>query len=122
MKRKRQKRVIAIQTTTAEEFNAAINAELSARESPEITFITSVPFTAYVSYEEVTEVPETLAEAYELRGDARTCQECPYFLRNEDKRYKWHYCTLKQRKVTAGAGACETYYHILEELIKEAAK
>ena len=119
MRQTRQKRVHAIQTATADEFNRVINAELEKHENANITFLTSVPFTAYVEYEITTETPETLTEAYELRGDARACQECPYFVRTKDKRYKWHFCAQKQKKVTECQGACEAYYQLLEELIAD---
>lgn len=119
MRQTRQKRVHAIQTANADEFNRVINAELERHENANITFLTSVPFTAYVEYEITTETPETLTEAYELRGDARACQECPYFVRTQDKRYKWHFCAQKQKKVTEYQGACETYYQLLEEIIAD---
>lgn len=120
MKTKKQKQVVAIQTQTAEQFNHDINAVLTAHDNTNITFVTSIPFTAYVEYEELVEIPETLAEKYELNNDERYCHECPYFIRTKDKRYKWHYCAQKQRKVTECQGACETYYQLLEEMIKEA--
>lgn len=119
MKQRRQKGVTAIQTATAEDFNREINAELQKHGDGKITFVTSVPFTAYVEYEELVEVPETLAEKYELENDARYCHECPYFVRTQDKRYKWHFCVQKQKKVTECQGACETYYQLLEEMIRE---
>ena len=122
MKTKTQTRVTAIQAANADEFNRIINAELEKRDAPKITYIQGLPFAAYVEYQELTEVPETLKEKYELAGDARSCRECPYFVRTKDKRYKWHYCAQKQRKVTECQGACETYYQLLEELIKEAAE
>lgn len=119
MRQTRQKRVHAIQTANADEFNRVINAELEKHENANITFLTSVPFTAYVEYEITTETPETLTEAYELRGDARACQECPYFVRTKDRRYKWHFCVQKQKRVTECQNACEAYYQLLEELIAD---
>lgn len=122
MKQTRQRRVTAIQTTTAEIFNRLINAELEQHENAQITFVTSIPFTAYVEYEITAETPETLAEAYEMKGDARACNECPYFIRTKDKRFKWHFCAQKQKRVTEYQGACETYYQLLEELIADTMK
>lgn len=119
MKQKRQRGVTAIQTATAEDFNREINAELKKHENGHITFVTSVPFTAYVEFEEIVEIPETLAEKYELNGDGRKCHECPYFVRTQDKRYKWHFCAQKQKKVTECQSACETYYQLLEQMIRD---
>lgn len=119
MKQTRQRRVTAIQTATAEEFNRLINAELENRENAQITFVTNVPFTAYVEYEIMAEKPETLKEAYELKGDARACNECPYFVRTKDRRFKWHFCAQKQKRITEYQNACEAYYQLLEELIAD---
>ena len=65
---KQQKRVqiTAIQETTAEGFTQAMNLELEKRNEPKITYITSVPFTAYIEYTETVEIPESLKEKYEL--------------------------------------------------------
>lgn len=120
MKQKKTKRVRAIQAINAEEFNREINAVLSETDDPKITYVVAVPFTAYVEYDEFIEVPETLAEKYELNNDGRHCHECPYFVRTQDKRYKWHFCAQKQKRVTECQGACETYYQLLEEMIKSA--
>lgn len=118
---KQQKRVqiTAIQETTAEGFTQAMNLELEKRNEPKITYITSVPFTAYIEYTETVEVPESLREKYELNHDTRYCSQCPYFQRTKDKRYKWHFCIQKQKAVLENGCACETYYQLLEELIKE---
>lgn len=118
MKTRSQLHVTAIQAANAEEFNKKINAELMKRESPKITYIQGLPFAAYVEYMETVEIPESLREKYELNGDGRHCRECPYFVRTQDKRYKWHYCAQKQKKVTECQGACETYYQLLEEMIR----
>lgn len=119
MKQKRQRGVTAIQTATADDFNRQINAELQKHDDAKVTFVTSMAFTAYVEYEEIVEIPETLAEKYELANDERHCHECPYFVRTQDKRYKWHFCAQKQKKVTECQGACETYYQLLEQMIKD---
>lgn len=118
---KRQKRIkfTAIQENTAEGFTQAMNRELEKRDDPKITYVTSVPFTAYIEYVECVEVPETLTEKYELNNDTRFCSQCPYFQRTKDKRYKWHFCVQKQKAVLENQSACETYYQLLEELIKE---
>lgn len=119
MKQKRQRGVTAIQTATADDFNRQINVELQKHDDAKVTFVTSMAFTAYVEYEEIVEIPETLAEKYELANDERYCHECPYFVRTQDKRYKWHFCAQKQKKVTECQGACETYYQLLEQMIKD---
>ena len=115
---KTRKQVAVIQTDTAKEFQDRMNEELSKRDKPNVVYL-SIPFTAYVEYTETVEEPESLKEKYELANDSRECQECPYFKRTKDKRYKWHFCLQKQKAVTECQSACETYYQLLEELIKE---
>ena len=123
MKTITQKGVKAIKADTAEIFNEQIAAILDEYGDAKVNYITGVAFLgAYVEYETTKEIPETLEEKYELNNDKRYCHECPYFQRTEDKRYKWHYCVQKQKRVLECQGACETYYKLLEKMIKEAAK
>jgi len=123
MKTITQKNVRAIREETAEAFNEQIAEILNEYGDANINYITSGAFLgAYVEYETTKEIPETLAEKYELNNDKRYCHECPYFQRTQDKRYKWHYCVQKQKRVTECQGACETYYQLLEDIIQEAAK
>ena len=119
MKKEARKGVFAIKTDTAEAFNEQIAVVLQEHPNAKVHFISNF-LGAYVEYEDVVEVPESLAEQYELAGDRRERKECPYFVRTQDKRFKWHFCVQKQKKVTECQGACETYYQLLEELIKEA--
>ena len=114
MKRTKQKRVIALQADNAEKFNREINNLLTTLEDPKIVY--SFPI-VFVEWEEIIETPETLQEEYELKGEEKECQDCPYFVRTEDRRFKWHYCTQKEKRVTECQGACETYY-LLREVLK----
>lgn len=123
MRIEKRKGVVAIQATTPEEFNRQINSVLEKYDAPKVHFITSGDkLGAYVEYDTTKEVPETLAEKYELAGDERPCTECPYFVRTKDRRFKWHYCIQKQKKVFESQRACDTYYQILEETIAEEMK
>ena len=123
MKTEKRKGVKAIQATTADAFNKEIEELLKVCKNPQIHYITAGLYLgAYVEYEVFEEVPETLREKYEINGDGRECQECPYFIRTKDRRYKWHFCAQKQRRVTECQGACETYYQLLEEMIAETLK
>lgn len=108
----------AIQADNAEDFTRRMNEELEKRDAPKITYITNVPFTAYIEYVESREIPETLKEKYELNKDTRPCSACPYFRRTKDRRYKWHYCIQKQKAVTECQGACEVYYQMLESEVQ----
>lgn len=122
MKTEKRKGVIAVKTATAEEFNEQINAVLSKHKNATVHFMTGGEMLgAYVEYETVLEIPETLVEEYELKGAGKKCHECPYFVRTKDKRFKWHYCAQRQSKVTECQGACEAYYQLLDQMtIKEA--
>lgn len=123
MRTEKRKGVVAIQATTADEFNRQINAVLEKYDAPKVHFMTAGDkLGAYVEYDTVKEVPETLAEKYEIAGDERLCTECPYFVRTKDKRFKWHFCVQKQKKVFETQKACETYYQMLEEIIAKELK
>lgn len=123
MKTITQKGVRAIREETAKAFNEQIAEILNEYGDAKINYITSGAFLgAYVEYETTKEIPETLAEKYAINNDKRYCHECPYFQRTQDKRYKWHYCVQKQKRVLECQGACETYYQLLEDMIQEAAK
>ncbi len=96
--------------STPEEFQQKMNEILSTVLNPEITFLPSVPFTAYILTEETTTVPECLADEFSLRGERYICSACPYFERTNDLRRKWHYCVYHQQKCHQDTPMCEDAY------------
>lgn len=110
MKTKTRLRVKAIHADTADEFNAIIDEILNAANAPKITYMEALPFAAYVEYRETQEIPETIAERYELQGEGATCGDCPFLVRTKDKRCKWHYCAQHEQRATEGRPACDVFY------------
>lgn len=114
MKTKTRFKVIALQAGSAEEFNERIAEALENATAPKITYMQGVPFAAYVEYKEVVEIPETIAERYELEGKTGHCGECPFMVRTADKRCKWHYCAQKGQKTKETCPACDIFYELKE--------
>lgn len=108
-----------IQSATAggfeNELNAALRevAEKGARY--ELQFNNNAGLCAYIVYEQSVQVPETLADEYELRGEEYRCSECPLFKPSDDKRVKYTTCGHGVRRCEANHYACEYFYEQLEK-------
>ena len=62
-------------------------------------------------YEEVVNVPETIAEEFELQGVHYFCKDCPHLQKGKDKRCKSHGCKYsKYGTVQDFTPACEFFY------------
>lgn len=76
--------------------------------------------TFWVTYTVVTQQPETLAEAHEMRGDTSYCGECPHCIRERnrfgevDMRKKWATCGDTGERIRIDDLACDTYYKLAE--------
>ena len=76
--------------------------------------------TFWVTYTVVSQVPETLAEAHEMRGDAAYCGECPHCIRERnrfgevDMRKKWATCGDTGERIRIDDLACDAYYKLAE--------
>ncbi len=112
MKTKKTKRVRVVDGADAAQFEERLNDVLGEIESPEITFDRNRPFLAYVTYTETVEIPTTIREAYEMRGETHTCKECPYFEKQTDRRRKYSICDLGEH-CTAESDACDLFYKML---------
>lgn len=115
MRRKSVMQVRAISGNTPEEtamlFNDAMNelAALNPRYERDGGLF-------WIYYTVESREPETLSEAYELKGEGKNCGDCPFCMRDlnrfgtEDKRKKWATCSQSGEKVFIGASACDAYY------------
>lgn len=62
--------------------------------------------------------PETLAEAFEVKGEGATCGDCPFCMRDlnrfgtEDKRKKRATCSKTGSQVYVWGSACDEYYKL----------
>lgn len=72
----------------------------------------------WIYYTVESREPETLAEVYELKGEGKSCGDCPFCMRDlnrfgtEDKRKKWATCSRTGEKVYTGSSACDDYYRL----------
>ena len=72
----------------------------------------------WIYYTVETKEAETLAEAYELKGEGKTCADCPFCMRDlnrfgtEDKRKTKATCTQSGERVCIWNSACDTYYKL----------
>lgn len=112
MRSERFKQVACISEKSPQAFEAKINNILAGIANPEIILDTAREYTAYVIYSVRKDVPETLIELLELldADGGGSCEQCPHFKRNKDKRIKRHDCTAKGIRVRANGRACEVYY------------
>ncbi len=110
-----QKKVIVIKESNPEAFERALNGCFSrfceeGIEGYELRFNDSLGLCAYVVYDDVTHVPQTLAEVAEAEGNASTCSECIHFIQSDDLRRKYHMCDYKCSRVKEQTPACEAFY------------
>ena len=114
MKVKQKKRVRVIDGADARDFEDVLNEVLDAISDPDITFDRNRPFLAYVTFTETIEIPESVQDAYEMRGEYHFCGECPYWEKPTDRRIKYDYCDLGE-KVGEKTAACDLFYKMLNE-------
>ena len=86
-------------------------------KSPTVTFEGLI---ARIQYEESEQIPETLAEEYEVQGVNLTCEDCPYFCPaikadgTRDLRAKWGGCHLTEGGIVKKSSrACDELFHRL---------
>lgn len=119
MKHKSVMQVRAISGNTPEEtamlFNDAMNelAALNPRYERDGGLF-------WIYYTVESREPETLSEVYEMKGESKTCGDCPFCLRDlnrfgtEDKRKRWATCERTGEKVFINGSACDAYYGLIK--------
>lgn len=120
MKQVKKKRFLCIYGSTPDEFQQRMNEALADLHDPEITF-PQIPLTAYIMASEWEMVPESLSDAYALRGERYVCENCPYFKRTKnDLRRRWHFCLLENEPTRDDQPACEEFFRQLDSGVIEA--
>ena len=105
------KQMYCVEETNGELFQLRMNEILKTVKNPEITLDHNRPFTAYIFYENIIDVPETITEFFEiLSGERHTCQECEHLIISPDKRKRWQMCNYYQKKVYQNTPVCKTFY------------
>ena len=103
--------------TLSDELNAKL-FELRDK-SPTVTFEGMI---ARIQYTESEQVPESIAEEYELRGVNITCGDCPLFVPalkadgTQDLRANWGGCPVAEYKRTSRRSrACDTLFQMIND-------
>ena len=100
--------------TDAADFEQQMNEILREALDPEITYVVSVPFLAYVRITESKPAPECLADVYGLQGKSFRCGDCPYLKRSKDMRRRYHGCLFHENVArSTDSSACEEFYIML---------
>jgi hypothetical protein len=112
-----------IKTSSAEEFDILMNSiyktAVRGGKEPEVHYFEGMGFCASVKYFVAKDIPETLAEEYELRGQGEVCDACPYFTPPKDKRFKTSLCQRTNRKTCYDSSACDIFYKEFREARNE---
>ena len=110
-----------VQCDSAQQLTEQLNAELVRLKgkNPTVTFEGLI---ARIQYMETEDVPESLAEEYEMRGVRLTCEDCPFFsptLKADgtiDQRAKWGGCPWTEYKRTSKCSrACDKLFQMLND-------
>lgn len=111
MRDDKYKQMYCVCEKTSSMFEMKMNAILKAVKNPEIEIDRTRPFTAYVFYNVVLDVPETIPEAFQLlEGISHTCQECSYLIKSPDKRKRWQQCGFFNKRIHQEQPVCEVFY------------
>lgn len=111
------KRTKIIAATTPEEFEAKLNAELQkldlGRRKYELQFNHSLGYCAYIVIDQMTQIPETIAEEFELAGEHHTCLDCPFWVHPTKGNVKYTRCTITPGIHSAKSACCDKFYEML---------
>ena len=118
MKYVNRKQSLIITGSTAQEFqeklNEALNSIASNGRKHEIQFNMNMGLCAYILYDERLEIPESIADEYELKGETYDCGECPMFRPSDDRRVKYTTCAKGYRRRGYCDPCCDWFYEALE--------
>ena len=121
MKRDKVKQVICITDPDPVMFEEKMNEALSKLVDPDVRIFESMPFTAVIMYSVSRELPESVLELLELAdGEHHVCEECPYYIKPQDRRVKWGACRVQGTKTRGDSRACESYYLYRYKVLAEA--
>ena len=118
MKRVIHRRKAVIKEPKAALYEAAINAKLDelAEHKPELVIESVKDGTAYIRYTFSEQVPENIADKFELMGVTYYCKDCDYCERilnkngSINKQTKKAYCSHHGKTIYFECVACETFF------------
>lgn len=107
-----------VRTNDPREFDALVNEifiqAAQGGKEPEVHFYDSQGFCATIRYFVNLQIPETISEEFELRGEKHYCAECQYFSISSDRRYKYGHCSLYDKRRCGDTPACDALYSMIQ--------
>ena len=113
MKQVTSKRYRCIHASAPEEFEIRINAVLQEHPMAKCEIDQLLPYTCHAWFNVTVNIPESLADEYELKGDVHYCIECPFLdrPRNSNKNQKRFPCQYADYGMSlTDARCCDRYY------------
>lgn len=110
-----------VQSDSAPAFEEELNARMRdlSNKCPKVKFD---GLTAYISYVETTNVPESISDEYQLQGVCFRCEDCPEFQAilkedgTEDRRLKYGECQYAEmRRTHRDNPACDMLYKLIKD-------
>lgn len=108
---------------SASAFEEVLNAKMKelSRNHPVIAFNENYPFYARISYTQTVEIPENVADQFELEGACFHCGDCPMFqpiLKADgtvDGRVRYGNCEMSEfGRTYKDSKACDQLYKMLK--------
>lgn len=117
MKYQSGKRTRIIFEETADAFEKRLNAELKDLDRKhakyELTFNHTVGLCAYIVISETIQIPETIAEEFEIAGERHKCLECPHWVHPTKGNVKYTRCEITPGIHGASSPCCDAFYEML---------
>ena len=119
MKRTRATRYVGVDAHSAAELGELLTQkceELKEFNPTVVKWAFELGYSALLCYEEHIEIPETLRDEYELRGEGYTCGDCPFKVPVTDgrARHRWT-CKRMPQGTDVDIRACNWFYTMLEK-------
>ena len=118
MKRTSKPRYVGLDAKTAAELGELLTQKCEELREyrPEVKWCLENGYSAILIYEEHFEIPENIAEEYELRGDGYYCDSCPFKepITDGRARHRWR-CKRRPAGTDIDCKACVFFYEQLEK-------
>lgn len=115
MKIKRYQRIEVVSESSASIFQDKLNElylKLEGVKFEQTLYNNQNGFTAYVVFEEIEQIAETLEDEYEIKGIKFTCADCPYF--EEEGRFDGR-CDFCRGRLRRTDKVCNAFWQYMEE-------
>ena len=108
-----------IKSDDAFDFDSRLNGFIKQLDAKGVSYNVKVDPTAgllaFVTWTEVVQVAENVAEEYALVGERHTCGECPFYVYPTDGRVKNTRCRHLGKLRSKDSSCCESFYSMLDK-------